>query len=108
MCLHGRNQLSDTYQVVQILSCYVKAETLVTPEGPQVVVTTQDSATPIATSAVLEAGTFEWRPLAVEFTAPQNAKALIVSIKQTPRFSYVDPTRGTVWFDDCVLTEQKQ
>lgn len=88
------------------LSCYAKAENLVTPEGPQLVITMQDTATPIAKSAVLESGTYEWRPLELEFTAPSNAKSLIVSVKHTPRFSYVEPTRGTVWFDDFVLTEQ--
>lgn len=88
------------------LTCYAKAENLVTPEGPRVVVTAQDSATPVATSAVLDAGTYEWRLLAVDFTAPPNARALTVSVKQIPRFSYLDPTRGTVWFDDFVLTER--
>jgi hypothetical protein len=30
---------------------------------------------------------------------------VVIAIKQTPQFSYVDPTSGTVWFDDFVLTE---
>jgi hypothetical protein len=42
----------------------------------------------------------------MDFVAPSNAPALIVAVKQTPRFSYVDPTQGMVWFDDFTLTEQ--
>jgi tetratricopeptide (TPR) repeat protein len=88
------------------LACYVKAERLLTPGGPQVVVTTQDSATPIAASAAIEAGSYDWRLLTLDFVAPSNAQALIISVKQTPQFSYVDPTSGTLWFDDFVLTER--
>lgn len=88
------------------LTCYVKAERLVTPGGPQVVVTTQDSATTIAASAAIGAGSYDWRLLTMDFVAPPNAHALVIAIKQTPQFSYVDPTSGTVWFDDFVLTEQ--
>ncbi len=88
------------------LTCYVKAEKLVTPDGPQVVVTTQDSGAPVAASAPLGAGSYDWRLLTMDFVAPSNSPALIVAIKQTPRFSYVDPTLGTVWFDDFALTEQ--
>jgi tetratricopeptide (TPR) repeat protein len=88
------------------LTCYVKAERLVTPGGPQVVVTSQGSATPIAASAAIEAGSYDWRILTTDFIAPSNAHAMIIAIKQTPQFSYVDPTSGTVWFDDFVLTER--
>jgi hypothetical protein len=31
--------------------------------------------------------------------APSDVRALIVSVKQTPKFSYVEPNSGTVWFD---------
>jgi len=88
------------------LTCYVKAERLLTPGGPQVAVTLQGSSTPIGASAAIEAGSYDWRLLTVDFVAPSNAHALVISIKQTPQFSYVDPTSGTVWFDDFVLTER--
>jgi len=55
---------------------------------------------------VIEAGSYDWRPLSMDFVAPANAHAVIVTIKQTPQFSYVEPTSGSVWFDDFVLTEQ--
>ncbi len=68
--------------------------------------TTQDSTTPIAASAAIEAGSYDWRLLTMDFVAPSNAHALVIAVKQTPQFSYVDPTSGTVWFDDFVLTER--
>ncbi|HKQ91962.1 MAG TPA: tetratricopeptide repeat protein [Blastocatellia bacterium] len=88
------------------LTCYVKADGLVTPGGPQVVVTLQGSSTPIGASAAIEAGSYDWRILTADFVAPPNAHAVVIAIKQTPRFSYVDPTSGTAWFDDFVLTER--
>ena len=87
------------------LTCYVKAERLVTPGGPQVVVTSQGSSTPIAASAAIMVF-YDWRILTTDFVAPSNAHAMVIAIKQTPQFSYVDPTSGTVWFDDFVLTER--
>jgi tetratricopeptide (TPR) repeat protein len=104
---------SEIHQLVKIrpgarytLTCYVKAEKLVTPGGPQIVVTTPDFHTTIAASAALGAGSYDWRLLTMDFVAPSDARALMIAIKQTPQFSYVDPTQGTVWFDDFGLTEQ--
>jgi tetratricopeptide (TPR) repeat protein len=88
------------------LTCYVKADGLVTPGGPQVAVTLQGSSTPIGASAAIEAGSYDWRILTTDFVAPPNAHAVVIAIKQTPQFSYVDPTSGTAWFDDFVLTER--
>ncbi|MCI0665092.1 MAG: hypothetical protein L0220_28850 [Acidobacteria bacterium] len=88
------------------LTCYVKAEKLDTPDGPQIVVATQDSTTPLAASATLRPGSYDWQLLTLDFAAPSNTRALVIAIKQTPQFSYVDPTQGTVWFDDFDLTEQ--
>ncbi|HEY6400689.1 MAG TPA: hypothetical protein VI479_04730 [Blastocatellia bacterium] len=90
------------------LTCHVKAEKLISPDGPRVVVTAQDSEKPLAASAVIETGSYDWRLLTMDFVAPSNAQALIIAVKQNPQFSYVDPTMGTVWFDDFVLQEQSQ
>lgn len=88
------------------LTCYVKTEKLVTPDGPRVAVIAQDFATPIASSAVIEAGSYDWRLLTMDFVAPSDANVMVIAIKQTPQFSYVEPTSGTVWFDDFVLKEK--
>ena len=88
------------------LECYVKTEVLVTPEGPRVVVADTASQAEIATSNPIAPGSSDWRPVVIEFVAPQSAKAVAIKIKRTPRFSYDDPTRGKIWFDDFTLTEQ--
>ncbi|HEU0183934.1 MAG TPA: hypothetical protein VFS27_01370 [Blastocatellia bacterium] len=87
------------------LKCYVKVEKLVSPDGPRVVVTAQDSEKPLAASVVVETGSYDWRLLTLDFVAPSNTQALVIGVKQKPQFSYVDPTRGTVWFDDFALIE---
>jgi tetratricopeptide (TPR) repeat protein len=88
------------------LECYARAEKLVTPGGPQVVVTVPGSDKPIAATPAVDADTRDWRQLSVEFNAPPDARALIVSVRQTPQFSYVTPTTGVVWFDDFSLKRQ--
>ncbi|MFY9553534.1 MAG: hypothetical protein WAV20_04115 [Blastocatellia bacterium] len=88
------------------LDCYVKTERLETPEGPRVTVIGQTSSAVIATSDPIATGSSDWRRIGVDFTAPQSEHAVVVTIKRIPKFVYDNPTRGTVWFDDFVLTEQ--
>lgn len=87
------------------LECYVKTERLETPEGPRIVVTDSSSSTEIATSEPVPGGSNDWRLIAIDFTSPASAHAVIVTIKRIPKFSYDNPTRGTIWLDDFVLTE---
>ena len=88
------------------MQCLVKARAFVTPEGPQVVVTEGAGPWAVASAAVAP-GTYDWQPLSFEFTTPPRAGDLVlyVTVKRKPRFSYDDPTRGTVWFDNFALTE---
>ncbi|HYV03571.1 MAG TPA: hypothetical protein VFB82_03235 [Blastocatellia bacterium] len=88
------------------LEFFVKTENLVTPEGPRVVVTDAKSSTAIAASDPAPVGSNDWSRASVEFVAPPNASSLIVAIRRIPKFSYDNPTKGTVWFDDFSLTEQ--
>jgi hypothetical protein len=92
------------------LECYTKSRELETPEGPRLVVTSNASPEWIAASEPVATGSSDWRRLAVDFVAPQNTSgttsAVYLSIKRKPKFSYDEPTRGTVWFDDFALKEQ--
>ncbi|HEU4391480.1 MAG TPA: tetratricopeptide repeat protein, partial [Blastocatellia bacterium] len=92
------------------LDCWVKASGLATPEGPRVVVSESKSGKWIASSDPVSGGSSDWRPLHFEFVAPDVSQGLVtplvVSIKRKPQFSYDDPTSGTVWFDDFVLSER--
>ena len=93
-----------------VLECYVKTSGLDSPEGPRVVVTDTRSPTWVAASEPIANGSHEWQRLTLDFIAPQrpagDSSAVVVSIKRKPRFSYDDPTRGTVWFDDFSIKEQ--
>ncbi|HVG20269.1 MAG TPA: hypothetical protein VNI02_14560 [Blastocatellia bacterium] len=91
------------------LECYAKSEGLVTPEGPRVVVT-DNTSNWVAASEPVAAGSNDWKPLSVEFVAPRyntaSAAPVFISIKRKPKFSYDEPTQGTVWFDDFTIKEQ--
>ncbi len=92
------------------LECYAKTTGLETPEGPRVVVASSASANWIAASDPVARGSSDWQRIAVDFVGPPatsgGASAVFVSIKRKPKFSYDEPTRGTVWFDDFSLKEQ--
>jgi tetratricopeptide (TPR) repeat protein len=92
------------------LECFAKPGGLETPEGPRVVITGAASPVWIAASEPVARGSGDWQRLAVEFVAPQSPNggmsAVFVSIKRKPKFSYDEPTSGTVWLDDFSLKEQ--
>jgi len=92
------------------LECYAKTSELETPEGPRLVVSHSASPGWLAASEPVVQGSGDWQRLSVDFVAPQSASgatsAVVISIKRKPKFSYDEPTRGTVWFDDFSLKEQ--
>lgn len=93
------------------LECFAKPGELETPEGPRVVVTSASSPDWIAASEPIARGSGDWQRLAFEFVAPQSPNggvmsAVFVSIKRKPKFSYDEPTGGTVWLDDFSVKEQ--
>lgn len=92
------------------LECFVKTNGFESPEGPKVVVTDAASSSWIGGSEPVAQGTRDWQRIAVDFVAPQNStgemSGVFVSIKRKPRFSYDEPTRGKVWFDDFAVKEQ--
>jgi len=88
------------------LEYFAKTENLVTTGGPQVAILRPDNRSVVATSQALPSGSQDWQLLAVDFVAPADAAAVFVAIQQTPRYSYVEPTQGTVWFDDFSLKVQ--
>ncbi|MEW6209371.1 MAG: hypothetical protein AB1631_13460 [Acidobacteriota bacterium] len=90
------------------LTCFVKTQSLTTPEGPRLSVSDYKTGALIAESAPVASGSSDWQAIALDFTAPQAEKrggaAVYVSIKRVPQFKYDDPTKGIVWFDDFNLT----
>jgi tetratricopeptide (TPR) repeat protein len=94
------------------LDCYAKADQLITPEGPRVMVKTGAAPKWEVVSGAVAVGQSGWQRLSVEFTPPGDqagdAPALYVTIHRKPRYSFDEPTRGTVLFDDFTLTEVKE
>lgn len=88
------------------MECFARAENLSALAGPQIVATHPDSGATIASTSAVEPGEADWQPLVMEFNVPPDLHALMISVRQTPQFSYVDPTRGTILFDDFVLTRR--
>lgn len=86
------------------LECFAKPEKLVvTDEAPQIAILRADNRELIATSAPVSAGVSDWQLLTADFSVPSDFPAVIVTIKQTPRYRYTEPTRGAIWFDDFSL-----
>ncbi len=82
-----------------------KIRDLITPMGPRVAVTEQASQAILGASEPLPEGTHAWQQASVEFTVPANSFAVFIQIQRIPKYSYDDPTRGFIWFDDFVLKE---
>ncbi|MDX2034779.1 MAG: hypothetical protein SF339_29160 [Blastocatellia bacterium] len=85
------------------LECYVKSTDLVTPEGPRLAIAGEGGV--IAASEPVAEGTSPWERLIVDFVCPNDNAPKYITIIRIPKFSYDDPTKGTVWFDDFALTE---
>lgn len=90
------------YQV----ECFVKTDQLISPDGPQVAILRADDKTPLAASPIVANGTQDWQPLKLEFAVPTKVEAVWLVVKQTPQFSYTEPTKGAVWFDDFRVVER--
>lgn len=91
------------------LECFVKTESLATPEGPRIAVI-DGASNLIAESEAIAPGTADWQRMAVDFVAPRSDAELVgiyLILKQTPRFSYTQPTQGTIWLDDFTMKEQR-
>jgi hypothetical protein len=86
------------------LECLVRTQDLQTPDGPQIALLRASDKTVLAASPLIANGTSDWRPLRVEFTAPPVVTPALVTLRQTPKFSYTEPTYGAVWFDEFQLT----
>jgi hypothetical protein len=88
------------------LQYQVKTRDLVSPEGPRVVVSGGTPREWIAASDPAPAGSTDWQQGGLEFVA--SGPALTIAVRQQPKFSFEEPTHGTVWFDDFEIREVRQ
>lgn len=86
------------------LECYAKAQDLITPEGPRIAIFGQNG--PLGFSSPVTADLDGWQKLTVNFVTPANQGVVVLAVVRIPKFSYDDPTRGTIWFDDFKLVER--
>jgi tetratricopeptide (TPR) repeat protein len=83
------------------LECFVKTDKFSTPKGPKVVLSEVKTHVVVASSAPIASGTSDWQRISLDFVAPpQSVNGLTLTIKRIPEFSYDEPTRGSIWFDD--------
>ena len=88
------------------LECFVKTDKFSAPEGPRVVLTDMKTSATVASTDPIASGTYDWKRISMEFIAPQQSTSgLTLTVKRIPKFSYDEPTRGTIWFDDFNLTK---
>ncbi len=90
------------------LECYAKTDRLITTEAIHIAVADSASSAPIATSNPITAESSDWQPYTLDFVASTKSKTVLVTIRRTPRFSYDEPSKGTVWLDDFTLREAGQ
>lgn len=88
------------------LECQYKTRELITSLGPRIVISDPAAKNVIAASEPLPEGTRNWQAISLEFTVPASAPDVLLQIQRLPKYSYDDPSRGVVWFDDFVLKEQ--
>src|SRR5581483_8255125 len=87
------------------LEFYVRARDFDSPEGPRLTIAHSRTGAEIAASAPLAQGSYDWQLVRLEFAAPADWGALVISLQRQPKFSYDEPTRGTLWLDDFTVTE---
>ena len=68
-------------------------------------ITRLDRTTEIAKSESINSGTDEWRQLTMQFDVPVSDATVLLQVKRIPKFSYDEPTKGTIWLDDFELKE---
>jgi tetratricopeptide (TPR) repeat protein len=88
------------------LEYFVKTDNFSAPEGPRVVISEVKTNAVVASTEPLASGTADWKRVVLDFTASQQSvNGLTLTIKRIPKYSYDDPTRGVIWFDDFKLTK---
>jgi hypothetical protein len=107
---HETTRLDEIKQLILVrpgaryeLQYRVKTEALDAPNGPRVVLFDAASSRWIGASEPVPVGSNDWRQERLEFSASRSA--VVIAIQLQPRFSYEDPTEGTVWFDDFEIHE---
>ena len=85
------------------LESYALTTDLVSSEPVQIAIIRMNTGAVIATSNPVKNAGNKWQQLVLEFTAPAPETGVFVEIQRLPKFSFDEPVRGNVWFDDFTL-----
>ncbi len=86
-----------------ILSAYVRSEHITSDSGPRLRVSDPQCAACLSVETPDTVGTVGWRRVAVQFTAPQTAQLLRLSLWRPRSRSFPMDISGQFWLDDVVL-----
>ncbi len=102
-------ELKNIWQIVTIapnkkyrLSFWLRTENLKSAGTPNLEIINANDEKIITTSAAFPTGTNDWSPVTIEFSAPDNAEAVVIRLDR----AYCGdecPIVGTIWFDDFKL-----
>ena len=103
------NEVKNFLQIVTIepnkkyrLSFWLKTENLKSAGTPTLEIINANDEKIITTSAAFPAGTQDWSPITIDFTAPPNAEAVAIRIDRA-YCGDACPIIGTFWVDDFKL-----
>ncbi len=86
------------------LEFYLKSEKFTgfsTPYDMHIVLESLAANKEVVISEAIKAGTSDWKRISIDFVAPEmSAEGLVLKLRRVPEFSYDEPARGTIWFDD--------
>lgn len=110
---YSQPALYGIYQAITVepktkyrLSFRLRTENLKSGGAPNLEIYDPNGSKHIASSQPFPAGTNDWQPVKIEFTAPENAEA--VGIRTTRVSCGADcPIVGTFWYDDFKLERLK-
>lgn len=86
------------------LEFYIKTEKFTafsTPFDLNIVLQELSSNKEVVIADPIKAGTSDWKRVSIDFVAPEtSADGLVLKLRRAPEFSYDEPAKGTIWFDD--------
>lgn len=84
------------------LSFWLRTENLKSAGTPNLEIVNANDEKIITTGAPFPTGTNDWLPVSIEFTAPENAEAVVIRLDRA-YCGDVCPIVGTIWLDDFKL-----
>jgi hypothetical protein len=108
----GRENIrfSHLYQIVSVtpgvpyrITYWWKAKGVTTDQGPFVEIYGYD-AEGLRAEGPMAAGTRGWEEVAVDFTPPDNCRAVVVRLRRDASRRFDSKIAGTLWMDDFSLT----